>query len=93
MVQQGRDFYIGRLFSYFIDGKWKLILNGRDTTGEFSPHSQKEKKMETPYLANLNDEHPEEKNYALDHPEIVINLMELIKRWEEDVFLHTSEED
>lgn len=76
-----------------IDGKWKLILNGRDTTGEFSTHEQKDEKMESPYLANLDDEHPEEKNYALEHPEMVKHLMELIDLWEEDLLLHTSAED
>jgi arylsulfatase A len=76
-----------------IDGKWKLILNGRDTTGEFSPHPQKEEKMETPYLANLDDEHPEEKNYASERPEIVKRLSELIDKWEEDVFIHLPVEE
>ena len=70
-----------------------VIINGRDTTGEFSPHDQKDEKMEYPYLANLDDEHPEEENYASEHPEIVKRLMELIDKWEEDVFLHTSVEE
>jgi len=48
--------------------------------------------MESSYLANLDDEHPEEKNYASEHPEIVKHLMELIDKWEEDLFLHTSAE-
>lgn len=76
-----------------IDGKWKLIINGRDTTGKFSTHPQKEEKMESPYLANLEDEHPEEKNYALEHPEIVKRLMALIDEWEKDVFDNSSNED
>jgi arylsulfatase A len=68
-----------------IDGKWKLIINGRDTTGEFSEHIQKEEKMESPYLANLEDENPEEKNYASEHPEIVAQLTNLLRTWAEDV--------
>lgn len=63
------------------EGKWKLIINGRDTTGKFSDHMQKEEKMESPYLANLEDEHPEEKNYADEHPEIVERLTKLYNAW------------
>lgn len=68
------------------DGKWKLIVKGRDTTGKFSPHPQKEEKMESPYLANLEDEQPEERNYASDHPEIVEKLTKLYTEWSADVF-------
>lgn len=45
--------------------------------------------MESPYLTNIDDENTEEKNYALEHPEIVMNMMELIDSWEEDLLLHT----
>ena len=76
-----------------IDGKWKLIINGRDTTGEFSPHIQKDEKMESPYLANLEAEHPEEQNYAAEHPEIVERLTGLLDKWKEDVFTNSSLKD
>ena len=62
-------------------GKWKLIVKGRDTTGKFSTHPQKEEKMESPYLANLEAEHPEEENYAAEYPEVVERLTELYTNW------------
>jgi len=67
------------------EGKWKLIVKGRDTTGKFSNHPQKEEKMESPYLANLEADHPEEKNYASEHPEIVERLTKLYTVWAADV--------
>ena len=63
------------------EGKWKLIVKGRDTTGKFSTHPQKTEAMESPYLANLEDEHPEEKNYAAEHPEIVERLTKYYNEW------------
>lgn len=66
------------------EGKWKLIVKGRDTTGKFSPHPQKEEEMESPYLADLEDEYPEEKNYAAEHPEIVERLTKLYNIWASD---------
>jgi len=63
------------------EGKWKLIVNGRDTTGKSSSHLQKEEKMESPYLANLEGDHPEEQNYAGEHPEIVERLTKLYTEW------------
>ena len=68
------------------EGKWKLIMKGRDTTGKFSSHLQKEEKMESPYLANLEAEQPEEHNYATEHPEIVERLTKLYDLWSNDVF-------
>ena len=67
------------------EGKWKLIVKGRDTTGKFSNHIQKEEQMESPYLANLEDEHPEEHNYATEHPEIVERLTKLYQKWANNV--------
>jgi arylsulfatase A-like enzyme len=67
------------------EGKWKLIVNGRDTTGEFSPHLKKEEKMESPYLANLEGDHPEEQNYASEHPEIVERLTKLYIDWAAEI--------
>ena len=67
------------------EGKWKLIVKGRDTTGKFSTHLQKEEKMESPYLANLEAERPEEQNYAAEHPEIVERLTKLHVKWAADV--------
>ena len=68
------------------EGKWKLIVKGRDTTGKFSNHLEKDEKMETPYLADLEAEHPEEVNYAKEYPEIVERLSKLYETWAADVF-------
>ena len=68
------------------EGKWKLIVKGRDTTGKFSSHPQKEAKMESPYLGNLEAENPEEHNYASEHPEIVERLTKLHTDWASGVF-------
>ena len=67
------------------DGKWKLIVKGRDTTGKFSPHPQKDEKMESPYLADLEAAHPEQENYAATHPEIVARLTKLYEDWAAEV--------
>ena len=67
------------------DGKWKLIVKGRDTTGKFSTHLQKEEKMESPYLANLEADQPEEQNYATEYPEIVERLTKLHESWAANV--------
>ena len=42
--------------------------------------------MESPYLADLEDENPEEINYAADHPDIVERLTKLHQEWAEEVF-------
>lgn len=67
------------------EGKWKLIVNGRDTTRKFSTHIEKEEKMETPYLANLEVDHPEEQNFAAEYPEIVQRLTKLYSNWAANV--------
>ena len=67
------------------EGDWKLIVNGRDNTGKFSPHPERET-MHSLYLANLADEHPEEVNHAEEHPEIVERLTGLYEVWADDVF-------
>ena len=67
-------------------GKWKLIYQGHDTTGKHSIHPEKEFKMPEYYLANLEDEKPEEINYAFKHPEIVKELNILHETWAKDVF-------
>ena len=67
------------------EGKWKLIVKGRDTTGKFSSHPQKEEKMESPYLANLEGEQPEEQNFAAEYPEIVERLTKLYNEWAAEV--------
>ncbi len=72
-------------------GKWKLIVNGRDTTGKFSSHLEKEEKMESPYLANLEDENPEEKNYAEEYPEVVERLTSLYNAWWAEVQPNTND--
>ncbi len=68
------------------EGNWKLIGDGLDTSGEYSPHAKKEIKMDSLYLANLADEHPEEENHADEHPEIVQRLTLLYEKWSEEVF-------
>jgi hypothetical protein len=45
------------------------------------------------YLANLEDEHPEEINHASQHPEIVKELNDLHKIWAKDVFKDSGYED
>ncbi|WP_346880947.1 sulfatase-like hydrolase/transferase [uncultured Algibacter sp.] len=67
-------------------GPWKLIYKGYDTTGKYSNHPEKEFEMPEYYLANLEDENPEEINHADEHPEIVKTLENLHKVWAEDVF-------
>jgi hypothetical protein len=37
--------------------------------------------MESPYLANLEADHPEEENFAAQHPEIVERLTILYNEW------------
>ncbi len=68
------------------EGRWKLIVNGLDHTGRYSPHPQKTEKMDSLYLADLDAEKPEEMNYAKVHPEIVDRLTKLYATWAEDVF-------
>ena len=63
------------------EGKWKLIVRGRDTTGKFSNHPQKEENMESPYLANLEASDPEAYNYAKEYPEVVERLTKLYEEW------------
>ncbi|EON78376.1 hypothetical protein ADIS_1239 [Lunatimonas lonarensis] len=49
--------------------------------------------MESPYLANLDDEHPEEKNYAAEYPELVDRMKALLDEWEEDLNRHLPSEE
>jgi arylsulfatase A-like enzyme len=67
-------------------GNWKLIYEGHDTTGKFSNHPEKEFNMPKYYLANLNDEKPEEINHADKFPQIVQELIVLHEIWAQDVF-------
>ena len=67
-------------------GNWKLIYNGHDTTGKFSNHPEKEFEMPEYYLAKLDDENPEEINYAQTESEIVNQLKDLHESWAKDVF-------
>ena len=57
---------------------------GRDFR-RYSYHIQKEEKMATPYLANLEADHHEEKNYASERPEIVERLTGLYNIWAAEV--------
>jgi arylsulfatase A-like enzyme len=68
------------------EGKWKLIVNGFDSTGDYSEHPSLSEEMESPYLANLEDKEPEAYNYADENPEIVQRLTELHNIWASDVF-------
>jgi len=68
------------------NGDWKLIYKGHDTTGKYSEHPEKDFFMPEYYLARLNDENPEEINYADSHPEIVEELKLLHEKWSDDVF-------
>ena len=45
------------------------------------------------YLANLEDEHPEEINHTSEKPEIVKELKALHKVWAKDVFNDSGYED
>ncbi|PXX22864.1 sulfatase-like hydrolase/transferase [Arenibacter sp. ARW7G5Y1] len=67
-------------------GNWKLIFNGRDTTGKFSNHPIKDSKMPDYYLAKLDDLNPEEINYAIKYPSIVEDLEHLHQIWSVEVF-------
>ena len=62
------------------EGDWKLIGNGRDTTGLQSRHAPR-KEMGEFYLANLSDEPPESTNHAADRPELVARLKKLHDDW------------
>ena len=63
---------------------WKLIVNGRDTTGLKSPHAPR-KQMGEAYLANLADRQPESINHAGDRPEVVKRLTRLHQDWIQEV--------
>jgi len=73
-------------------GDWKLIVNGRDTTGLHTIGVQKhrpmygaEGRMEPVFLGNLADDLPESKNYADERPDIVKRLTKLHEAWAKDV--------
>jgi len=74
-------------------GKWKLIYKGYDTTGKYSTHPEKEFEMPKYYLANLEDENPEEINYAKKYPTKVKELEALHNIWSKDVFSDSGYED
>ncbi len=64
----------------------RINLSRTYTTGKHSTHPEKEFKIPEYYLANLDDENPEEINYASKHPEIVNELKKLHQDWAIDVF-------
>lgn len=66
------------------EGDWKLIGNGRDTTGLESPHAPR-KEMGDLYLANLTDDQPEGVNHASQRPDVVRRLQALHDDWLNDV--------
>ena len=74
-------------------GNWKLIFNGKDTTGKYSQNPEKSFEMPKFYLANLNDEKPEEINYASKYPNIVKDLNELHTVWANEVFIGSGYKD
>lgn len=66
------------------EGDWKLIGNGRDTTGLGSKHAPR-KDMGALYLANLADNPPESVNHATKRPQIVARLKKQHEEWLEQV--------
>ena len=66
------------------EGDWKLIGNGRDTTGLGSKHAPR-KDMGALYLANLADSPPESVNHAAKRPQIVARLKKQHEEWLEQV--------
>ena len=66
------------------EGDWKLIGNGRDTTGLGSKHAPR-KDMGELYLANLADSPPESVNHATKRPQIVARLKKQHEEWLEQV--------
>ena len=67
------------------EGDWKLIANGRDTTGESSPRPKREGKLDKIFLGNLTEKEPEFKNHAKEQPEMVARLTRLHEEWLKDV--------
>ena len=67
-----------------MNGGWKLIGNGRDTTGLESKHAPR-REMGEIYLARLADDPPESVNHAADHPDVVRRLKSLHENWLRDV--------
>ena len=65
-------------------GEWKLIGNGRDTTGLMSRHAPR-REMGKLYLANLEEEQPEAVNHAERRPEVVARLKAIHEAWLEEV--------
>ncbi|WP_298535627.1 sulfatase-like hydrolase/transferase [uncultured Algibacter sp.] len=74
-------------------GKWKLIYKGYDTTGKYSNHPEKPFEMPEYYLANLDEDTPEETNHASKYPEIVLELKTLHDDWAIDVFKNSGDID
>jgi arylsulfatase A-like enzyme len=68
------------------EGDWKLLYNGRDTTGRHSRHPEGRRELETWHLACLAEDEPELRNHADDEPGIVAHLREVYERWAADVF-------
>lgn len=66
------------------EGDWKLIGNGRDTTGLESKHAPR-KEMGELYLANLAEAQPEAVNHAGNRPEVVAQLQKLHEDWLREV--------
>ncbi len=58
------------------EGKWKLLGNARDTSDGKTPPERFPL-----FLADLESDVSETKNYAADHPDIVRHLQELHDRW------------
>jgi arylsulfatase A len=68
------------------EDKWKLIVNGLDTTGKYSEHEEGNVVMESPFLACLDEEDPELKNHAGEHADVVKRLSQLHDTWSTSVF-------
>jgi arylsulfatase A-like enzyme len=67
------------VFRWTIEGKWKLLLTYDGEINRYrSTHPRAEKR---PQLFNLLKDPKEEKNLAMDNPEIVARLAGKIERW------------
>jgi arylsulfatase A-like enzyme len=67
------------------EGDWKLIANGRDTTGQHSPHPKRKGRFPKVFLGNLADKQPELADHAAERADVVKRLTQLHNQWLKDV--------
>ncbi|MBN1418321.1 MAG: sulfatase, partial [Planctomycetes bacterium] len=63
------------------EGAWKLVVNGR-AASKADPISPEDAKL---FLANLDEDPTERKNFAASHPDVVRRLRALHEAWAADV--------